>query len=538
MAAAPSSGTNQRLSLDHPSFEKLLAAAWVLQCLHDQLHNPHTGKDDRFAEPVHPPKRRELVSPAPQQVAKPADPPPRRVMEVDSKPVAVSVSPLADESLDELVEAQQAIETGILNLDAAMQRVVALSLRLTRAEGAAIWLFARDEFTYRAGAGTAFDNEKLRLAVLSSLAGAWPGNGKPAQSDPPGSKQSWVVDPSTGVASLLVAPIYLGREVAGALAAFTKRSDCFSAHTATTVRLLSGLLSHALRKAAEVEIKRVESVTVTPKQVEFHQNAPAQNVVEAPLIKPASSLSQKPRERTPLVLQESAYKLRKTFNRFLNDVNHYRATFHVNLRLRALRAVAIATPVWLLAVIAALLLLDTWRYESFHGAQVMSTPNPSTAEASVISTPPRSAISATAASEDTKKIRNIEPQSPPPSASVVVSHERVTDPSTSSIVQQLSRYEINGLRRRAKYGDDSAAFTLGMAYEIGRHVHQNCAEAARWVKTAAEEGNTAAQYNLGLRYRDGDGVAADRTESAKWLRTAAAHKNREAKLALQMLASG
>ena len=104
------------------------------------------------------------------------------------------------------------------------------------------------------------------------------------------------------------------------------------------------------------------------------------------------------------------------------------------------------------------------------------------------------------------------------------------------MVQQLSRYEINGLRRQAKYGDDSAAFTLGMAYEIGRYVHQNCAEAARWVRTAAEAGNASAQYNLGLRYQTGDGVAVDRTEAEKWLRKAA-HRNREAKLALRMLAS-
>jgi TPR repeat protein len=104
-------------------------------------------------------------------------------------------------------------------------------------------------------------------------------------------------------------------------------------------------------------------------------------------------------------------------------------------------------------------------------------------------------------------------------------------------VAQLSRFEINGLRRQAKYGDDSAAFTLGMAYEVGRYVRQNCTQAARWVTMAAEAGNPAAEYNLGLRYRDGDGVSADLHESEKWLRKAAAHRNRNAKLALQLLAS-
>jgi len=113
----------------------------------------------------------------------------------------------------------------------------------------------------------------------------------------------------------------------------------------------------------------------------------------------------------------------------------------------------------------------------------------------------------------------------------------VTDPATLSVVQGLSQHEISGLRRQAKYGDASAAFTLGMAYEVGRHVPQNCAKATRWVTTAAEAGNAAAQYNLGLRYRDGDGVSANRAESEKWLRKAATHRNRQAKLALKMLAS-
>jgi hypothetical protein len=101
----------------------------------------------------------------------------------------------------------------------------------------------------------------------------------------------------------------------------------------------------------------------------------------------------------------------------------------------------------------------------------------------------------------------------------------------------LSRYEIETLRRQAQYGDDSAAFALGMAYEVGRFVPQNCKEAARWVASAAEEGNAAAQYNLGLRYRDGDGVPIDLFLSDHWLRKAAAHSNKRASLASKLFTS-
>jgi hypothetical protein len=530
MAAPASSGTNQQLTPDEPSFEKLLAAAWVLQCLHDQLHDPHVFDAETVAEPLQTPQKAEPVSIDLPAVIKPevqAQPSPKTTA-ADSKPEPVIVRSGDDELLAEMVEAQQAIETGALSLDAAMRRVVALSLRFTAAEGAAIWLFTKDEFAYRAGAGTASDDEKLRLAVLSSLAPAWPSKGNPEQDS---SKQSWVADFGAGATSLLIAPIYHGLEVAGALAAFAKRPDAFSGHNATTVRLLSGLLSHALRKAAEVELKAAEVKTVELKPV-----ARAEHAAHAPLTKPIPAVVEKPAHLKRPARREPTFNLRTAFKGLVIALGRHRSTLRITFPLRALRAITIATPVWLLALIAALLLLEAWRHQPFQSAQAISTPNPSTAEASVNTNVPSRTTSTRAVSEETKKPETIEPQRPASTPSLAVTHEQVTDPGTSSVVEQLSRYEINGLRRQAKYGDDAAAFTLGMAYEIGRYVHQNCAEAARWVRTAAEAGNSSAQYNLGLRYQTGDGVAVDRTEAEKWLRKAA-HGNREAKLALRMLAS-
>ncbi len=121
------------------------------------------------------------------------------------------------------------------------------------------------------------------------------------------------------------------------------------------------------------------------------------------------------------------------------------------------------------------------------------------------------------------------------SAATQVSHMLITDRATKTAVRTLSRYEMAGLRRRAEYGDDSAAFQIGMAYEIGRGLPQSCTTAAQWVARAAGEGNTAAQYNLGLRYRDGDGVPVNEDESVKWLQKAAAQKNSDAQVALVVL---
>jgi hypothetical protein len=121
------------------------------------------------------------------------------------------------------------------------------------------------------------------------------------------------------------------------------------------------------------------------------------------------------------------------------------------------------------------------------------------------------------------------------SAPLQVSHMQVTDRATEDAIRTLSRYELAGLRRRAVYGDDSAAFQMGMAYELGHGVRQSCTTAAQWVARAAGDGNAAAQYNLGVRYRDGDGVPVNENEAVKWLQKAAAKQSPNAQLALMPL---
>ena len=118
-------------------------------------------------------------------------------------------------------------------------------------------------------------------------------------------------------------------------------------------------------------------------------------------------------------------------------------------------------------------------------------------------------------------------------AALEPSHLRVTDPAASSLVAGLSPYEIETVRHQAQYGDDVAALTLGMAYEIGRHVPRSCTEAAHWVAVAAEEGNSAAQYNLALRYLSGDGTPTNLDEARKWLEKAEKHGYQKARLTLQ-----
>lgn len=132
-----------------------------------------------------------------------------------------------------------------------------------------------------------------------------------------------------------------------------------------------------------------------------------------------------------------------------------------------------------------------------------------------------------AAPEVTPNAARIQPAAPPREHAEapirLTSHLRVTDARTNSTLENLSPYEIRNLRRQAQFGDDSAALTLGMAYETGHAVPQNCGEAARWISIAAASGIAAAQYNLALRYQNGDGVTPDFQQANKWMSAAAAH---------------
>jgi TPR repeat protein len=78
---------------------------------------------------------------------------------------------------------------------------------------------------------------------------------------------------------------------------------------------------------------------------------------------------------------------------------------------------------------------------------------------------------------------------------------------------------------------------MGMAYETGHGVRQDCKAAAQWVSNAAEEGSAMAQYNLGLRYRDGDGVPINTEAATTWLQKAARHQIPGARMALVAVSS-
>jgi TonB family protein len=80
---------------------------------------------------------------------------------------------------------------------------------------------------------------------------------------------------------------------------------------------------------------------------------------------------------------------------------------------------------------------------------------------------------------------------------------------------------IAALTEAANSGDAEAQNNLGLAYEYGRGVKRDAAEAAQWYRKAALNGHAWGQNNLGLAYASGRGVERNDAEANVWLGKAA-----------------
>jgi len=80
---------------------------------------------------------------------------------------------------------------------------------------------------------------------------------------------------------------------------------------------------------------------------------------------------------------------------------------------------------------------------------------------------------------------------------------------------------IATLKEQAANGDAVAQYNLGEAYENGKGVPQDDAQAALWFRKAAEQNLAIAQYRLGVLYANGLEVRQDWTQAGFWFRKAA-----------------
>lgn len=94
------------------------------------------------------------------------------------------------------------------------------------------------------------------------------------------------------------------------------------------------------------------------------------------------------------------------------------------------------------------------------------------------------------------------------------------------------------LRQAAQQGHAGAQSVLGWMHLTGIGVTRDDAAAARWLQPSAAAGQTAAQNNLGLLYATGQGVAHSHARAEAWFRAAAGQGSAEAARNLHVLIHG
>jgi TPR repeat protein len=81
-------------------------------------------------------------------------------------------------------------------------------------------------------------------------------------------------------------------------------------------------------------------------------------------------------------------------------------------------------------------------------------------------------------------------------------NDGIRDANGRILVRRNAPYAFRLLRRAVESGDESAAGSLGYAYNVGQGTKRNVAQAIGWYRRAARSGDSTATSNLATVYRD------------------------------------
>ena len=81
-------------------------------------------------------------------------------------------------------------------------------------------------------------------------------------------------------------------------------------------------------------------------------------------------------------------------------------------------------------------------------------------------------------------------------------NDGIRDANGRILVRRNAPYAFRLLRRAVESGDESAAGSLGYAYDVGQGTKRNVGQAIRWYRRAARSGDSTATSNLATVYRD------------------------------------
>jgi hypothetical protein len=110
------------------------------------------------------------------------------------------------------------------------------------------------------------------------------------------------------------------------------------------------------------------------------------------------------------------------------------------------------------------------------------------------------------------------------------------DFADAAIQRQEYQKAVQLLRPLAEKGHASSQYNLGVLYDQGLGVEQDCAEAVKWFRRAAEQDVASAKFNLGVLYENGQGVPRNLVQAYMWFELSAAHGEQRATQAREMIA--
>lgn len=223
--------------LDAESFQKLLAAAYVLQEHNDQLQTATSA----HAENAEAPKQSEAAE------------------ILDTAHLSEATTSSNDtQTLSRIVATQQQIHTAQLNLQDATNLIADRTQQITRSSGAAIGLLEGQKLFYRAASGNATSLVGSKVDVDASLSAACLAAGESfecANCDTDVHVNAGLCR-RYGIKALIAVPIFFEGKVKGSIEVHSASPDAFREHDVRTCQLMAGLVTEAMARAAELEWKQ------------------------------------------------------------------------------------------------------------------------------------------------------------------------------------------------------------------------------------------------------------------------------------------
>ena len=229
----PSSTKSRKPKLDEASFQKLLAAAFVVQEHHEQ-----------------------------SKVSTPAD--------INSKAPIREISALDDKELparpayafvmEEIVATQHQIQTRHLQLQQSIDLITERVRSIVRADGAAIVLTDEEtgELVYRSAIGTSSGVAGKHFSLPKLLCAESVRNGTTLQCFD--TRDEFRIDQSLcairGVRGLIAVPVYRDDLIAGALELVFSKTNAFVEQDIRTCQVMAGMVTEVLQREAESELKK------------------------------------------------------------------------------------------------------------------------------------------------------------------------------------------------------------------------------------------------------------------------------------------